>query len=361
MRSSSSSTSGDAPTAGGLGRGAVRLPPLRRRPDADALGLARPRAAGGVPPGQPRAVRGGPARRRDLPAGAVPLHHRPPPLVATQTLREEVIGLLQELIRLEHRQPARERDARRPSCCAATWSRSASSASCTRACRSGRTSWRGSAGAATGRGCCSSRTRTRCSPIRPSGRSTRGRASFATAQVWGRGALDMKGQVAASAVAIASLAREGFEPSGDLIFAATADEEVGDDPDFGLSWLCREHPDAVRCEYAVNEGAGDRVEVAGRPFYLCAIGREAELAVRPARHRPQRSRVAALDRGQRARQGRGLIERVAALEPEPRLIPEVEAFLAAIGCAGSGGRRRARGGAGGRPGGGRDDRAAARA
>ena len=42
-------------------------------------------------------------------------------------------------------------------------------------------------------------------------------------EVWGRGALDMKGQVAASAVAIASLAREGFEPAGDLIFAATAD------------------------------------------------------------------------------------------------------------------------------------------
>src|SRR5256714_13410803 len=37
-------------------------------------------------------------------------------------------------------------------------------------------------------------------------------------EVWGRGALDMKGQVAAEAVAIASLAREGFEPSGDLIF-----------------------------------------------------------------------------------------------------------------------------------------------
>ena len=55
-------------------------------------------------------------------------------------------------------------------------------------------------------------------------------------EVWGRGALDMKGQVAASAVAIASLAREGFEPEGDLIFAATADEEVGDG--FGLSWLC---------------------------------------------------------------------------------------------------------------------------
>ena len=34
----------------------------------------------------------------------------------------------------------------------------------------------------------------------------------------------MKGQVAANAVAIASLAREGFEPAGDLLFAATADE-----------------------------------------------------------------------------------------------------------------------------------------
>src|SRR5439155_24338211 len=39
-------------------------------------------------------------------------------------------------------------------------------------------------------------------------------------EVWGRGALDMKGQVAAAAVAVASLARDGFRPSGDLIFAA---------------------------------------------------------------------------------------------------------------------------------------------
>src|SRR6202008_3215719 len=54
-------------------------------------------------------------------------------------------------------------------------------------------------------------------------------------EVWGRGALDMKGQVAANAVAIASLAREGFRPSGDLIFAAVADEEVGDG--FGLQRL----------------------------------------------------------------------------------------------------------------------------
>src|SRR5688572_29844465 len=87
-------------------------------------------------------------------------------------------------------------------------------------------------------------------------------------QVWGRGALDMKGQVAASAVAMAELARDGFQPSGDLIFVASADEEVGDD--YGVSWLCREHPEAIRADYCVNEGGGDRIAVDGRRLYLCA-------------------------------------------------------------------------------------------
>jgi acetylornithine deacetylase/succinyl-diaminopimelate desuccinylase-like protein len=87
-------------------------------------------------------------------------------------------------------------------------------------------------------------------------------------QVWGRGALDMKSQVAAGAVAVATLGREGFRPAGDVVFAACADEEVGDD--FGLSWLCREHPDAVRADFCVNEGGGDRVEVDGKTVYLCS-------------------------------------------------------------------------------------------
>src|ERR671935_2044422 len=85
---------------------------------------------------------------------------------------------------------------------------------------------------------------------------------------WGRGALDMKGQVAAEAVAIASLAREGFEPAGDLIFCATAHEEVG--AGFGAQWLCEAHADAVRTDYCVNEGGGDRVPLGDRAFYLCA-------------------------------------------------------------------------------------------
>ena len=70
-------------------------------------------------------------------------------------------------------------------------------------------------------------------------------------EVWGRGALDMKDQVAANAVAFASLAREGFEPAGDLIFIATADEEVGGVDGvggFGLVWP------AVRNAYVFRGG-----------------------------------------------------------------------------------------------------------
>jgi len=48
-----------------------------------------------------------------------------------------------------------------------------------------------------------------------------------------------------------------------------ADEEVGDG--FGAQWLCETHPDAVRCDYLINEGSGERLELGGRPFYTCSV------------------------------------------------------------------------------------------
>jgi len=155
-------------------------------------------------------------------------------------------------------------------------------------------------------------------------------------QVWGRGALDMKGQVAASAVAIASLAREGFRPRGDLIFAATADEEVGDDPDYGLSWLCREHPDAVRAEFAINEGAGDRVEVGGHAYYLCATAEKmsSPFVLRVHGRSGHASLPSIADNA--LVKAAPLVARLGEFAAEPQLIPEVEAFLAAIGARPSG-------------------------
>ena len=46
--------------------------------------------------------------------------------------------------------------------------------------------------------------------------------------LWGRGALDMKSQVAAEAAAAIALAEEGWRPeSGELLLVVTADEETG--------------------------------------------------------------------------------------------------------------------------------------
>jgi acetylornithine deacetylase/succinyl-diaminopimelate desuccinylase-like protein len=148
-------------------------------------------------------------------------------------------------------------------------------------------------------------------------------------EVWGRGALDMKSQVAASAVAVASLAREGFRPSGDLIFAACADEEVGDG--FGLEWLCEEHPDAVRASFAVNEGGGERLELAdGTPVYQAAV---AEKMTAPFRLRVHgRSGHASMPgiADNALVSATRLIERIAAYRPEPQLGPELEGFLRTI-------------------------------
>ncbi|HEU4942031.1 MAG TPA: M20/M25/M40 family metallo-hydrolase [Gaiellaceae bacterium] len=147
-------------------------------------------------------------------------------------------------------------------------------------------------------------------------------------QIWGRGALDMKGQVAASAVAIASLAREGFEPGGDLLFAACADEEVG--VGFGLQWLCQAHPDAVRAEYCVNEGAGDRLLLGGRVFYVCSTAEKmsSPFLLRVNGRSGHASRPGIADNA--LVKAAPLVERLGYFQDRPELGPEVEAFLRAV-------------------------------
>ena len=146
--------------------------------------------------------------------------------------------------------------------------------------------------------------------------------------VWGRGALDMKDQVAASAVSIASLAREGFRPNGDLIFVAAADEEVGEN--FGVEWLCSEHPEAVSCEYAINEGGGDRVVLGGKPLYLCSVAEKMSAPFRLlVRGRSGHAAVPGMADNALVRAAR-MIQRIAEHVPERRHTPETEALFEAI-------------------------------
>src|SRR5918994_391966 len=89
--------------------------------------------------------------------------------------------------------------------------------------------------------------------------------------VWGRGALDMKGQVAAEVAAGLELARSGWRPAtGELLLAIVADEETGGG--VGARWLCEQHPEAVRSDFVVNEGGGATFEHDGTCFYTLSVG-----------------------------------------------------------------------------------------
>jgi acetylornithine deacetylase/succinyl-diaminopimelate desuccinylase-like protein len=84
--------------------------------------------------------------------------------------------------------------------------------------------------------------------------------------LWGRGALDMKSQVAAEAVAAATLARKRWRPQhGHLKLVFVSDEETGGE--VGAQWLTREHADKIHCDLLLNEGGGQAFEYDGRRRY----------------------------------------------------------------------------------------------
>ena len=89
--------------------------------------------------------------------------------------------------------------------------------------------------------------------------------------VRGRGAIDMKGQVASEVAACVALGESGWRPTaGDLLLVLTADEEAGGG--LGAHWLCEQHPDVVRSDFVVNEGGGVPVEFGGRRLYTLSVG-----------------------------------------------------------------------------------------
>ncbi len=155
-------------------------------------------------------------------------------------------------------------------------------------------------------------------------------ADVADGYMWGRGALDMKSQVAAEIAAAASLARSGWRPAhGELLIVAVVDEETGGS--LGAQWITETHPEKVRCDMLINEGGGAVFEYAGKRCYgVCC----AEKGV--FRFTLSTSGVA----GHASMPGMGdnallkmgpLLARFAERQPSYALTEESRAFLAAIG------------------------------
>ena len=71
-------------------------------------------------------------------------------------------------------------------------------------------------------------------------------------RVWGRGAVDMKSTGILHLMAMVLLARQKVPLARDVIYAATADEEVGGDA--GAVFLLAKHADKMEAEYVFDEG-----------------------------------------------------------------------------------------------------------
>jgi len=72
--------------------------------------------------------------------------------------------------------------------------------------------------------------------------------------VYGRGAYDMKGMTAVEVFTLKLLKKNNIPIKGDVVLAATADEEKGGEE--GAGYLLRNHKEKVWCPYVLNEGGG---------------------------------------------------------------------------------------------------------
>ncbi len=152
---------------------------------------------------------------------------------------------------------------------------------------------------------------------------------IADGQIWGRGAIDMKGQVAAEVAAATALARDGWRPpAGDLLVVTTADEEATGN--YGARWLCEERPELARADMVVNEGAGIAIEVAGRRFYPISVGEKgpARFVLRTEGEAGHASLPWIGDNA--LTKMAPLIARLRESQPQPSVTPEAVAFLSAV-------------------------------
>lgn len=135
-------------------------------------------------------------------------------------------------------------------------------------------------------------------------------------QLYGRGAVDMKGAGIVFLRTFLDIAASGQQPEYDLVFLAVADEEAGGR--WGMEWLIANRPDVLNgVRYALNEGGitemmGERVT-----YFGIEIGTKVHVAlqvVAPTRAQLQRARIA--------------LEPYFTPDREPgRILPEVREFF----------------------------------
>jgi len=77
--------------------------------------------------------------------------------------------------------------------------------------------------------------------------------------IWGRGAIDDKSHVAIELFTLIGLLENRVKFRGEIIFAATADEEMGGK--YGAGYLVEKYPEKIRAEYVLSEGGGFGIKI----------------------------------------------------------------------------------------------------
>jgi acetylornithine deacetylase/succinyl-diaminopimelate desuccinylase-like protein len=84
--------------------------------------------------------------------------------------------------------------------------------------------------------------------------------------IWGRGALDMKGEVVMMMAALMRAKAQAFTPPGDVVLALVSDEEAGGE--FGAKYLVDNHASLFEgIRYAIGEAGGFSFYVGGAKLY----------------------------------------------------------------------------------------------
>ena len=143
--------------------------------------------------------------------------------------------------------------------------------------------------------------------------------------VWGRGTLDMKGMTAVEAMVLKLLKRNNVKLKGDVILAATADEEKGGEA--GAGWLAENHLDKVRAECVLNEGGGMAISMDGKSIFTVNTAEKGILWFKiKAKGKPGHGSVPGGADNAILRMNK-VIEKLGNYRAEMTLIPTVRQFL----------------------------------
>ncbi len=96
-------------------------------------------------------------------------------------------------------------------------------------------------------------------------------------RIYGRGASDCKGLLAAQIMAMRLIKRNNIRLRDSLILCSGADEEHGGR--YGFGWLAENYPEKITAPFAVNEGGGTPIEAAGGLTYLLGVGEKGRLQI----------------------------------------------------------------------------------